>query len=109
MGKRRRGSDATNLMLENFVTLQHVLTDVSTNLVRLNEQLSGLLGIFEEAAKGFVEGGKKEGKVNAPEANQLITKLDMLLEQNKTIAKGLTLLEQKVREQTTEPNQIPEG
>lgn len=106
MVKKRSQSNTITLLLENSVALQKVLTDVSTNLVKLNEQLASLLSLFEQAAKNFVEKEKATGGVENEEANELINKLNTLLEQNKTIAKGLTLLEQKMREQA--PTELQE-
>ncbi len=82
------------LLLENFVRLQKVLADVSVKLTRL-------LDIFEKAAESFV--GKEELEKKLPGVTKggkevpLLDKLDLLLEQNKTIAKGLTLLEESMR------------
>ena len=110
MQKKGNQNEIINVLVENSVILQKVMTDVSINLKKLNEQLATLLGLFENAAKGFVEKEKAEGKIDSTQGNELINKLDTLLEQNRTIAKGLTLLEQKVREQgiqETEPEFKP--
>ena len=103
MAKRGSKAPTIKLLLENFVFIQKVLADVSTDLTKLNQQLASLLGLFEQAAKNFVEVEKVSGKVESSKANELLGKLDTLLEQNRTIAKGLTLIEQKLREQTEVP------
>jgi len=77
-------------VLENFVSLQRVLTDLSIKLDGLSNNISKLLELFEESAKTIAE------KEPESEANRdIIKKLDNLLEQNKVIAKGLTLMSEK--------------
>lgn len=84
-------------LLENFVNLQKVLTNLAVKFDSLSDQISKLLQLFEISAKSFAEkqtpviGEKKKDK-------EFLEKLDTLLEQNKTIAKGLTLMEGKLRE-----------
>lgn len=78
------------LLIENFVGLQHAMTNMSIRFGTLSDNISKLLSIFEEAAKGFVIGDKVDDE-------QMLQKIDSLLDQNKTIAKGLVLMEEKVR------------
>jgi len=73
----------------------------STN--RLVSRIDKLLELFEESAKHLDEVESTEAKVNA-----LATKLETLLEQNKSIAQGLLLLEKYVRGKTgLAPNNQP--
>ena len=68
-------------------------------LVESNNKLVGridkLVSLFEEASKHVTEVESTEAKVNA-----LASKLEVLLDQNKTIAQGLILLEKYVRGKT---------
>jgi len=59
-----------------------------------------LLQIFEESAKNFVSGGKSDDA-------EMLNKIDSLLNQNKTIAKGLVLMEGKLRGRNEEPQMVP--
>jgi hypothetical protein len=82
-------------LLENFVSLQRVLANLSVKFDGLSDNISKLLQLFEISAKSFIKkqeeiGGKGEEKV-------MLDRLETLLEQNKTIARGLTLMEEKVR------------
>ncbi len=85
-------SEKTEMMLvENFVALQKVMSNFSTNFENLSNQISDLLYLFEESAKTVV----KKDFINNDErreSKELTTKLDALLNQNKLIAKGLTLM-----------------
>ncbi|MBS3159615.1 hypothetical protein J4436_02400 [Candidatus Woesearchaeota archaeon] len=70
-------------------------TELIQNINKLVVRVDKLINIFEEASKhiGDVEGS--EAKINS-----LASKLEILLEQNKVIAKGLILLEKYVRGKT---------
>lgn len=100
--KEAVGSKGTNeLLLENTIALQKTLTNLVTELKALNKKVSDILSIFEEASLAFKEA--KEKGIDAEKAEttipqDLIKKIDTLIEQNKTIAKGLLLLEKVVRE-----------
>jgi len=117
----KKGADVTNQssgkiedkVLENLVQLQKVQVILAEKLDRLSDQISKLLGLFELAAKSLAQSpGIKPGEKD----NDLLEKLNSLLDQNKTIAKGLTLMEERMRErvygtpkQTEEFPQIKEN
>ncbi len=87
-------------LIDNFVNLQRVLTNLSVKFDNLSENISKLLQLFEISAKSFVEKlpeGATTG-VGKEKDREFLSKIDTLLEQNKTIAKGLTLMEEKLRE-----------
>ncbi len=78
------------LLIENFVGLQHAMTNMSIKFGALSDNISKLLQVFEDSAKNFISGGK-------PDDAEMLKKIDSLLNQNKTIAKGLVLMEGKLR------------
>ncbi len=88
--KKLTSAQREELLIENFVGLQHVMTNLSIRFEKLSDHLLKLLEVFEEAARNF-SGGGKEGDTD------LLNKIDSLLNQNKTIAKGLVLMEEKLR------------
>ena len=66
------------------------MVNLSERLDNLTEQISKLLGIFEESAKAFME---KDIKIMGGGTDKDVTdKLNQLLDQNKIIARGITLL-----------------
>ncbi len=65
----------------------------STN--KLVQRIDKLVSLFEEASKHVAEVESTEAKIN-----QLASRLDSLLDQNKAIAQGLILLEKYVRGKT---------
>jgi hypothetical protein len=99
-----RNENVQKMLVENFVSLQSVMADLSLKLNNLANQISKLLELFEESAKTFMEkdlkfaggGGDKD----------LADKLDKLLEQNKIIARGLALLHETNNQPTPEDTNV---
>lgn len=95
------------ILVENFVALQKVMTNLSIKFDNLANQISKLLGLFEISAKALAKkdfdlekGGKDDKRV--------IEKIDELLNQNKTIARGLTLIHEKIPGQEFYPSSFQE-
>jgi hypothetical protein len=101
--KKMSSREVNELLIENFVGLQKATTNLSVKFDGLADQISKLLEIFELSAKNFM----KEGSAGAN--NDLVAKLDSLLEQNKTIAMGLVLIEDQLKssEENLFPRQMP--
>lgn len=78
------------LLIENFVGLQRAMANLSVKFSELSRNLNTLLGIFETAAKTLAESEKQVDKT-------LTTKLDTLLEQNKTISREINMVDGKIR------------
>jgi len=79
------------ILIENFIALQKVITNLSIKFDKLTNQISSLLELFEVSAKTLAEKDfdlKKENRDN----KQIIEKMDSLLEQNRTIARGVALV-----------------
>jgi len=96
-GKLSR-DDLDRLILENFITLQKVLTNLSVKFDKLSDDIGKMLNLFEISAKTFTE---KHGPGITKEEKEFLTKLDRVLDQNKVIAKGLTLMEERIRDRTS--------
>lgn len=108
--KRMTARERDEMLIENFVGLQHAMTNLSIKFESLSENITKLLGVFEESAKSLVQGGGKESD------KDMLKKIDSLLDQNKTIAKGLVLMESKLRNRAPEfpqnrpgQNFVPQG
>ena len=96
--KKMTAKEREELLIENFVGLQHAMTNMSIKFGGLSDNISKLLQVFEESAKNFVSGGK-------PDDKDMLNKINSLLEQNKTIARGLVLMEGKLRGRSEEPRE----
>jgi len=97
--KRLTKAELEKTLIENFINLQKVLTNLSVKFEVLSDNISKLLELFEISAKSFAEKQIEEkGEKGAKSDKELLGKIDTLLDQNKTLAKGLTLMEEKLRE-----------
>lgn len=84
-------NNLVDTLMENQVALQKHTAELLEGVNRLTKRVERLLDVFEAAAKNI-----ERGEVQEPLAQQLRG----LLEQNKTIARGLLLLEKYVRERS---------
>ncbi len=91
------------LLIENNVALQKVLTTLSLDLRGLTKEIGNLLGTFKEASKTLGEERAVE-EVEVENKKELIGRLDNLIDQNRTIAKGLILLESTLKEKDKSRN-----
>lgn len=82
-------------LIENLVDLQKVHTGMAEKFDKLSNQIVNLLTLFEMAARSFAEHPANQG---TEKDKEFLDKIDRLLDQNKTIAKGLTLMEDRLRE-----------
>jgi len=79
-------------LAENSIALQKKNMELVISIHTLTKKIDNLLNIFEEASKHVMEVGEDK------RIFELTEKLEKLLEQNKTIAGGLLMLEKYVRE-----------
>lgn len=81
------------ILVSNFVALQKVMTNLSSKIDDMTSKLSKLLDVFEISAKALAE---KNFEFSTEKNDEnFLKKLDILSEQNKIIARGLTLLHEK--------------
>ncbi|MBU2577099.1 MAG: hypothetical protein KKF50_05255 [Nanoarchaeota archaeon] len=99
--KKMTAREREEILIENFVGLQHAMTNLSIKFGSLSDNISKLLQVFEEAAKNFVSGGRSDDK-------DMLNKINSLLDQNKTIAKGLVLMEGKLRGRSEALEEAPQ-
>ena len=103
----RRDTERLNsILVENFVNLQKAVTNLTVKFDNLADQMSKLLQLFEISARSFSE----KLATTMPELEkdrEFLDKLNKLLEQNKVIAKGLTLMEENIRERVYGTHQPP--
>ncbi|MBS3089573.1 hypothetical protein J4461_01685 [Candidatus Pacearchaeota archaeon] len=93
--KSSHKSEIEKKLLENLIELQKVHTDLAEKFDKLSEQIASLLSLFEMAARSFSEHPANQV---AEKDKEFLEKVDKLLEQNKVIAKGLTIVEERIRE-----------
>ncbi|MFH1787568.1 MAG: hypothetical protein ABH811_02150 [archaeon] len=98
-------------LVQNFVSLQKVMMNLSTRFDNLSDQISKLLDLFEISAKTLA---KKDFsfEYDSKEQKEILKKLEDISEQNKTLARGLTFLhesssEKEIPAQEVVPKFIP--
>lgn len=91
------------VLVQNIIELQKVHINLLEKFDKLSNQMSALLTLFEGAAKSYAD---NPGNKVAERDKELIEKIDRLLEQNKIIAKGLTLIEDRTRQKTYGPGTV---
>lgn len=74
-------------LAENNLALQDKTAELIASIGKLVKRLDNMVDIFEEAAKN----------IKSQPGEPLIAKLNDLLEQNRNLARGLTLLERYVK------------
>lgn len=90
------------ILVENFVALQKVMVNLSVKFDSLTHQISKLLDLFELSAKALAEKDFNVEKGNR-DNTKVLGKIDTVLDQNKIIARSLTLMHEKVNEQPNYP------
>jgi hypothetical protein len=81
------------------------MVNLSSKLDNLTNQISSLLGLFEASAKVLAE--KDFESENSKENYRILEKIDAIIEQNKTIARGLTLVHEKTAPQVQNYSSAP--
>lgn len=85
-----QGNSVEKALIENFISTQRVLVNLSIKIDGLATQISKLLELFEISAKALAE---KNFRMSGDMGNEkIVQKIDTLLDQNKIIARGLTLM-----------------
>jgi hypothetical protein len=79
----------------NSVSNNQDMSELISSMNKLVTRVDKLVSLFEEASKNVAEVESTEAKIAA-----LSNRLEVLLEQNKSIAQGLLLLEKYVRGKT---------
>lgn len=102
VSKEKKNKELEKVLIDNFVSLQKVMVNLSVKFDDLTNQISKLLELFETSAKVLAEKDfdvEKNNKENA----KILERLETVLEQNRTIARGLTLMHDKMNEPAPTP------
>jgi hypothetical protein len=90
-------------LLENLVSLQKVHTDLAVKFDKLSKEISNLLTLFEITARTFAKNVPKTPEFEKDK--EFLEKIDRLLDQNKVIARGLMMMEDRLKERVYGPQQ----
>ena len=86
-------------LIKSNLLLQSKLADLAKSNIDLTKEISGMVNFFKEAGK-YMEAESKE-----EELRPLFEKINELVEQNKTIARGLILIQKYIQSST--PSEPP--
>lgn len=90
---RNTNKNFEKILIDNFVSLQKVMTSLAYKFDKLEKQMSSLLELFEDSAKTIAEKEiNLELKGNEEKQQEILGRLKEVLDQNKLIAKGITLM-----------------
>ncbi len=90
--------ETNSVLSDNFISLQKTMTKFAERFDNLSKEISTLLKLFESAAKSMIEQGDGGEKIPSEDKEELLEKLNKLFDQNKIIARGITLVEEKMRD-----------
>ena len=93
--QKSASKEKNDLLMENFITLQKVLTNLAVRVDALTDQTSKLLSLFEISAKSMAQ---RQGTAISKDDKDFLHKMDQLIEQNKLIARGITMMDDRHRE-----------
>jgi len=100
------GNTIDKQLVQNFITLQKVMVNLSIKFDNLTTQISKLLELFEISAKALTD-----KDLELPGGKEVSKKIDNLLDQNKIIARGITMMHDRVTPppvQQMPPQQMPQ-
>jgi len=104
--EKLRQDTTQKILTENFIALQKVMTNLAVKFEDLTERINKLLDVFEISAKSLAE--KNLDTVESTANKEVLEKIESIIEQNKVIARGVSLLYEKpiIRENIPSP-QMP--
>ncbi len=105
----KKNENVEKILIQNFVSLQEVMTNLSIKFDSLSKGIARLLDLFEKSAgalmeKDLIVTDLKKDEKKEKETKEIIEGLNRLLEQNKVLARGLILLHEA--NQGYKPQQI---
>jgi hypothetical protein len=105
-GPKKKDEKVEKILIENFVSLQKVMVDLTSKFDGLTKRIDSLLNLFEDSAKALV---KRDFHEEKDEQKELIEKLNSIVDQNKLIAKGLTLMHETASDPTSSYSLAPQS
>lgn len=88
---------------QNTIQLQKVMVNLADKLNNLSIKIDKMLDLFEESAKSIAEKEFSEEK-DKKDYEELNKKIETIMDQNKTLAKGITLFAERGPEQMQKLN-----
>jgi hypothetical protein len=93
--KKMSAKEREDVLIENFVGLQKAMMNLSIKFENLSDNISKLLNVFELSAKDYLA---NKGKSSPEIDRDLTNKINLLLEQNKSLTRVLMNMDDKLRQ-----------
>ena len=93
-----------DLVIENSIALQKVVTELAVNIKKMSLDISEMLELFKESAKSL-SSEKADEEIKKSDLDELKSRIDELIDQNKIIAKGILLLESSMSPKEKYPSE----
>jgi len=90
----KSGKNIEHILMQNSVEMQKIMTKLIERFENLSNKISELLELFEDSAKILVKKEIETGKIDHLN-EELLEKINKLMDQNKVIARGLSLIHEK--------------
>ncbi len=100
-GKKMSSTEREELLIENFVSLQKVMTNLSIKFENLSDNINKLLTIFELSAKDYMI---NKGRMNPGTDREVLNQLNNLIEQNKSLSRSVSSMEEKLKNRPVQEN-----
>lgn len=100
--KSSRNISADKILVENFVGLQKAMTNLALKFEDLSDNISKLLEVFEISAREFIKNG---GPNLSNTEKELLAKINLLIEQNKVISRGVMLSNERTKRESLSSQQ----
>ncbi len=94
--KKMSAREREELLIENFVGLQRAMINLSMKFENLSDNISKLLNVFEVSARDYMV---NKGRTTPEVDKELLNRINMLIDQNKTIMNGIRSIDDKNRKQ----------
>ena len=93
-----------DLVIENSIALQKVVTELAFNMKKMSLDVSEMLELFKESTKSL-SSEKADEEIKKSDIDELKSRIDELVDQNKVIAKGILLLESSMSPKEKYPSE----
>ena len=104
--KHKTDKKIEHILVQNSADMQKIMIKLIERFERLSDKIDELLELFEDSAKILVKKEIESGKTENID-QELLEKINKIMDQNKIIAKGLTLVHDSKAEMTPKGSFAP--
>jgi len=106
--KKSKNKDIEDILIQNSANMQKVMIKLAERFERLSDKIDELLELFEDSAKILVKKEIESGRTENADP-EVLEKINKLMDQNKIIAKGLTLMHEHKSSNPPQESFVPKA